>query len=221
MEKVIEQVKQWEFLKKIPTEIYGFTLINEFITCGSQYRIFTYNHQQARRSFNVMYDEATKDFLVRIVIGLTEFCEISFITPDFAFFEKVLTERMETTLRQLAHFDPESLCAQFTQKKVLEWPYRTELPAQFGGFTLFVSPEKPFKGLNGSYVIIDYSDFVTESNLTINYNIFRDEFFGEIRLRRIPIMTSDFDSTTLTELETKLGEHLIHTLEDLRLKLES
>ena len=219
MEKIIEQVAEWGFFKKFPQEIFGFTLINELMTCGSQYRIFTYNNQQARRSFTGLYDEATKDFLVRIVIGLTEFCDITFFTPDLAAFEKVLTERMEKTLRQLAIFDPSSVCTQITSKKVLEWPYSAKLPAQIAGFTLFINPKKPIKALNGSYVIMDYSDFAAESNLTINYNIFRDEFFGEIRLKRVPIMITAFDSRTLPDLETKLNDNLIPTLENVRLKL--
>ena len=219
MNKIIEQVTEWEFLKKIPQAIFGFTLINELMTCDSQYRIFTYNNQQARRSFTGLYDEATKDFLVRITIGLTEFCDISFFTPDLAAFEKVLTERMENTLQQLAVFDPSSICTQLAGKKVLEWPYTAKLPEQIAGFTLFISPEKPIKALNGSYVIIDYSDFMAESNLTVNYNIFRDEFFSEIRLKRVPIMTTAFDARTLPELETRLNDNLIQTLENVRLKL--
>ncbi|CQR74680.1 hypothetical protein SOV_27940 [Sporomusa ovata DSM 2662] len=219
MKKIIEQVTAWEFLKKMPPEIFGFTLINELMTCGSQYRIFTYNNQQARRSFTGLYDEATKDFLVRVVIGLTEYCDISFFTPDLAAFEKVLTERMEKVLQQLAVFDPASVCTQITGKKVLEWPYATKLPEKVAGFTLFITPDKPIKALNGSYVIIDYSDFAAESNLTVNYNIFRDDFFSEIRLKRVPIMTTAFDAKTLPDLEIRLNDNLIQILENIRLKL--
>lgn len=219
MDKIVEQVTAWGFLKKIPQEIYGFTLINELMTCGSQYRIFTYNNQQARRSFTGLYDDATKDFLVRIAIGLTEFCDISFFTQDLTAFEKILTERMEKTLQQLAYFDPCSVCSQIKGKKVLEWPYGAKLPEQIAGFTLFISPEKPIKILNGSYVIIDYSDFAAESNLTVNYNIFRDEFFSEIRLKRVPMMTTAFDAKTVPELEVRLNDNLIQTLENVRLKL--
>ncbi|MDF2876143.1 MAG: hypothetical protein K0R22_2826 [Sporomusa sp.] len=220
MEKIIEQVTDWEFLRKLPPEIYGFTLINEFMTCGSQYRIFTYNNQSARRSFTVMYDKATKDFLVRTVIGLTELCDISFITGNLAALEKLLTERMDKTLWGLAHFEPACLCAQFAGKKITEWAYTSQLPKQLAGFELFITPQEPFKGLNGSYVIIDYSDFATESNLVVNYNIFRDQFFSEIRLRRTPLMTSEFDAKTLPDLEERLKGNLNPTLEQLRLKLQ-
>jgi hypothetical protein len=199
--------------------MHGFTLINELMTCGSQYRIFTYNNQNARRSFTVLYDKATKDFLVRTVIGLTEFCDISFITADLVALEKLLRERMEKTLCGLAQFDPNCLCAQFASKKILEWPYADQLPMELSGFELFITPRKPFKGLNGSYVIIDYSDFAVESNFIVNYNIFRDQYFSEIRLRRTPIMTAEFDAKTLPELEVKLKDNLIPTLENLRLKL--
>ncbi|MBP2637615.1 MAG: hypothetical protein H6Q72_3522 [Firmicutes bacterium] len=219
MEKIIEQVQEWEFLKKFPHEIFGFTLINELMTCGSQYRIFTYNNQPAHRSLTGLYDQATKDFFIRTIIGLTEQCDIRFFAPDLATFEKILTERLKKTLQQLAVFDPDSVCAQFKLKKVLEWPYVTKLPAQIADFNLFVTPDKPFKALNGSYVIIDYSDFAAESNFTINYNIFRDEFYSEIRLRRVPIMTTAFDAKTLPELEARLNDNLIQSIENVRLQL--
>lgn len=220
MEKIIEQVAEWEFLKELPREMCGFTLINESMTCGSQYRIFTYNNQKARRSFTVLYDKATKDFLVRTVIGLTEFCDISFFSASLAALEKLLRERMEKTLCGLDQFDPDCLCPQFTSKKILDWTYASQLPDQLAGFELFITPQKPFKGLNGSYVIIDYSDFATESNLVVYYNIFRDQFFSEIRLRRTPIPTAEFDARTLPELETRIKDNLNATLEKLRLKLQ-
>ncbi|SMC74252.1 hypothetical protein [Sporomusa malonica] len=220
MEKIVKQVTEWEFLQNLPLEMCGFTLINELMTCGSQYRIFTYNNQKARRSFTVLYDKATKDFLVRTVIGLTEFCDISFFTANIAALEKLLRERMEKTLCGLAQFDANCLCAQFASKKILEWPYALQLPKNLAGFELFITPQEPFKGLNGSYVIIDYSDFATESNLVVNYNIFRDQFFSEIRLRRTPIPTAEFDAKTLPELEGRLNDNLNPMLEKLRLKLQ-
>ena len=219
MEKIIEQVQEWEFLKKFPHEIFGFTLINELMTCGSQYRIFTYNNQQAHRSLTGLYDQATKDFLVRTIIGLTEQCDIRFFAQDLTTFENILTERLKKTLQQLAVFDPDSVCAQFKLKKILEWPYVSNLPEQIAGFDLYITPEKPIKALNGSYVIIDYSDFAAESNLTVNYNIFRDEFYSEIRLKRVPIMTTEFDAKTLPELEARLNDNLIQSIENVRLQL--
>lgn len=215
MEKIIEQVTGWEFLKKLPGEIYGFTLINESMVCGSQYRIFTYNNPLTRRSFTIVYDQATKDFLARIVVGLMEYCDINYITGDLAVLENILTDRMEKTLKGLSCFDPASLCVRFKEKKIFEWPYIAMLPKQLSGFELFINPQEPLKVLNGTYVIIDYSNFTTESNLTINYNIYRDEFFGEIRTRRIPVMTYDFDAKTLPELEVRIKEKLVATLDDL------
>ena len=220
MKKIIEQVTEWKYLKNLPAEMCNFTLINVLMICGTQYRIFTYNNQQTRRSFSVLYDKATKDFLARTVIGLTEFNDISFISNNLAVIEKVLTERSEETVQGLAWFKPTSVCAQFAAKKIIEWTYAAQLPKQLAGFELYINPQQPVKGLNGSYVIIDYSDFATESNLIINYNIFRDQFFGEIRLRRSPVMTAEFDAKTLPELEGQLNTNLTLTLESLRLKLQ-
>jgi hypothetical protein len=101
-------------------------------------------------------------------------------------------------------------------KKIVEWNYKDKLKQEIAGFTLYIKSDEPVKVINGSYIIIDYSDFATESNLIIYYNVFRDEFFGEIRIRRTPQMISAFDTSDLSELAAKLDEKLAETLEQVR-----
>lgn len=216
MEKLIEQVQGWDFLHKLPKTLAGFTLNVELSECGTKFRIFTYSKPDAYRSFTVMYDDATKEFLACVVIGLTEYCDISFITGSMQALELLLAERMEQTLVRLAYFDRSCMESIFIDKKILEWTYGAELPEEIAGFKLFIKPCAPVKTINGSYIIIDYSDFVCQSNLIINYNIYRDEFFGEIRVRRTPQMAAEFDSNLLDELKERLNNSLKDKLESLR-----
>jgi len=56
-------------------------------------------------------------------------------------------------------------------------------------------------------------------DLLIYYNIFRDEFFGEARIRRTPHMSAVFDATTLDELQKNITAHLTVVLESMRSQL--
>ncbi|HEY3423498.1 MAG TPA: hypothetical protein VGL27_01775 [Negativicutes bacterium] len=219
MEKIIMQVQDWPFLKTLSAELAGFSLATDLMQCGTQYRIFTYHKTDSYRSFSVLYDQATKEFLVRVVIGLTEYCDVNFITGSLQSLEQLLQARMEDVINGLAKFNKNTLDSIFIEKKVLEWPYGAQLPREIAGFVLYTAPTESVKFINGSYIIIDYCDFTMESNLIIYYNIYRDEFFGEIRIHRIPQMAAAFDAHTLPELEAKLNTHLEQTLKDMRLQL--
>lgn len=216
MEKIIEEVGNWVFLKGLADELEGFHLKRILKQEGMKYVLFSYCQDEQHRSFTVLYDHATRDFLARIVFGLTEFCDTTFIVNNLAALERILCEKMRQTLRCLLVFDENTLESNFIEKKILEWNYGHNLPERIADFELFISPCKPLKIINGSYIIIDYSDFQLESNLIIYYNIYRDEFFGEIRIKRTPQMTATFDALSLAELEDKLEAHLVTTLNDIR-----
>lgn len=216
MEKIIEQVKTWELVTKLPAECAGFTLRREFEERGTQYCIFTYEHKEWHKSFSVLYDKATKEFLARTVVGLTEYFDVNFIVADIGLLEKLLYNRLKDTLTSLAVFNSDSLGSIIIDKKILDWPYGKELPQNLVGFELFIKPSAPVKIINGSYIIIDYSDFSSDSNFIIYYNIFRDEFFGETRIRRTPQMSAEFDATTLDKLQENIIAHLKVVLECMR-----
>ena len=220
MEKIIEQVKDWELLAKLPAEFSGFTLSLELQERGTQYCIFIYQNKDWHKSFSVLYDKATNEFFARIVIGLTEYFDVNFIVGDIQVLEKMLIKRLKDTLINLAVFNRDKLGSIITDKQVLEWPYGKELPQELVGFELFIKPSEPVKIINGSYIIIDYSDFCNESNFIIYYNIFRDEFFGEARIRRTPQMEAVFDATTLEKLQENINAHLMVVLERIRSQLK-
>ncbi len=219
MEKVIVEIQEWEMLATLPTEVAGFVLQQNLEKRGTQYYIFTYENEKCHRSFSVLYDTATKEFLARTVIGLTEYFDVNYIVADIQLLEKLLKKRLHNTLLNLAEGKQEDLDSILVEKQILQWPYGRELPQEIAGFTLFIKPWEPIKIINGSYVIIDYSDFLNASSLVIYYNIFRDEFFGEIRIRRTPHMSAIFDATTLEKLQELISTHLTTVLGDVRGKL--
>lgn len=213
MEKIIEQIKAWAFLSKLPKELEGFTLQPISQQDGMKYFIFAYQNENRHRKLTILYDAATKDYLGRVTIGLTEFCDTTFIVNSLDALEKILLEKLRITLQRMACFDVSTVESIVVQKKILTWQYEHILPKRIADFELFIAPNEPLKIINGSYIIIEYSNFATESNLVIYYNIYRDEFFGEMRICRTPQMTADFDASSLQELEEKLEKRLIATLE--------
>ncbi|AIF51178.1 hypothetical protein [Pelosinus sp. UFO1] len=220
MEKIIEQVQAWNMLGKLPKEFVGFTLTLELEKRDTQYCIFTYKNEERHRSFSVLYDHATKEYFARTVIGLMEYYDVNFIVGDIERLESLLVERLRAVLTSLASFTRENLDSILLDKKVIEWPYNKELQQNLFGFELFIRPDEPIKIINGSYIILDYSDFKTESNLAIYYNIFRDEFFGETRIRRTPTMAAVFDANNLDDLQEALASNLTSVLESLRAQID-
>jgi hypothetical protein len=216
MEKIIEQIAAWQFLRQLPAEFAGFTLSSEPCLCGSQYSIFTYRKPEDHRSFAVVYDNATKDFLGRVIVGLNEYYDVGFIAGNLVDLERALERRMEWTLADLANPQQREYESIFRGKHILEWPHAALLPLEMEGFRLFIPPSEAVKTINGSYVVIDYSDFALASNLAIYYNIYRDEFFGEVRINYTPRMINLFDAKELDELAAKLEAGLRPALASLR-----
>lgn len=208
MKQVIQEIQGWDRLDKLPKALYGFVLEIQLIECDNKYSICCYSHPGRRRSFSLIYDNATKEFIARTTVGLTEFCDINYICPNLEVLGRILSERLEGTIRNLAEFDEYTLDSIFVEKRIIEWSYGHNLPKKIGKFELYIEPHEPVRAINGSYIIIDYSDFNSKNSLIIYYNIFRDEFFGETRLNLAPQMTADFDAKTLLELETKVKERL-------------
>ncbi len=219
MEKVIEQISQWDYIKHLPKELYGFKLAYEMNTIGDIYFIFSYENKEKHRKMSVYYHAETKEYKVRTQIGLTEFCNIDFITAKLEEFEELLKLRFDHAVKSIAIFDVENLDSIVVDKKILTWKYIDKLPKTIEGFTLFVQPTEPVRCINGSYIVFDYCDFVNESNFIIYYNIFRDEFFGDARINQIPEMTYTFDSRELVDLEDKLDAHLIERLKEIRSRI--
>jgi len=220
-EKIEAEIQDWQYMKDLPSTWFGFVFILEMKVYGDVYDLYSYENVEIHRKITVYYHEETKEYKVRVLIGLTEFCNIEYISPTRASLEKILLERFEMTLQTLAKFNKATISCIVLEKNILEWDYVAKLPTTIEGFTLFIKPDQPVKTINGSYIIFDYCDFATDSNFIIYYNVFRDEFFGEAKIRKIPEMNYVFDSHELIELEEKLDEHLLARLKEIRSRIDN
>lgn len=220
MEEIIKAVEAWQYIGALPQEMHGFRLQHDRQVEGDVYRIFCYENVLRHRKVTVYYHAETKEYKLKTAIGLTEFCDVNFISPNLAQMEAILQERLEETIRDLAFFRQEKLDSIVIDKKILEWAYVNRLPENVEGFSLFISPKEPVRIINGSYIVLDYCDFTNASNFIIYYNVYRDEFFGEARIRMIPEMNYVFDSKELDELEEKMELYFVKRLKEIRAKLE-
>ena len=101
-------------------------------------------------------------------------------------------------------------------KKFSSWDYAQNLPQNLEGFELFIAPDKPARFTNGSYIILNYSDFDAASDLSIFYNAYTENFTGESKIRLVPQVSYLFDADNLKDLTRALEENLIVELNKIR-----
>ncbi len=214
--KVEAEIKDWAYLQELPDICHGFKLLREKKIIENMYDLYSYVHPQLNKKVVIYYHEETHEYKVRVYIGLIEFCRIEFITAKLEDFEKLLRLQFDDLLKDMESYNTASLSSIVLKLGIREWGETNLLPEKCEGFDLFISPQKPEKINNGSYVIINYVDFSIESDFTIYYNIYRGEFFGEARIWDIPDVNYDFDSTSLDELSAKLQTYMVPRLQEIR-----
>lgn len=214
--KIDVEIKDWHYLEELPETSHGFQLNREQQIIENMYDLYSYIHPQLHKKVVIYYHEETHEYKVRVYIGLIEFCRIEFITAKLEDFEKLLRSQFDGLLKDMETYNPASISSIILKMGIKEWGESCSLPASCEGFNLFISPEKPEKINNGSYVLINYVDFSIESDFTIYYNIYRDEFFGEARIWDIPDVNYDFDSSSLSELSEKLKTYMVPRLQEIR-----
>ncbi len=219
-ERVEAETAGWKYMEELPSEWFGFRLVRDMRVHGDIYDLYSYAAEARHRGITAYFHEETKEYKVRVWIGLTEFCRIEFVTGNFNEFELLLRKHFETVLRDMAEFHPETVTSLLWDKGIRDWAYGKSLPEALEGFALFIRPSEPVRIANGSYILFDYVDFDIASNFIIYYNIFRDEFFGESRIRNIPVVTYAFDSDELSGLERKLENQMQPYLREIRQKAE-
>ena len=209
----------WEYPASLPELYQGFTRSLENEWDGPLYRIFSFRNEAARRSASAVYDKNTQEYMLRLTIGLTEFCDVRFIHGDRPAFEKILTDFLLSRLDSLERCIPEQMEFLFREKNILDWPCEAELPAAINGFERFLVPRTCVQVTNGSYLILDYTDFAEVSSLRCFYNIFRDDFFAEYLVLGAPQPTQLFDSPNLAGLREKLKQDLDAATLELRTRI--
>ena len=214
-EKVEKEIADWQYMKELPAKCHGFSYHLDQTIDEDVYNIFSYVNDDTHHGVIIYYHAETNEYKLRIRIGRVEFCRIECIATELSEFEKLLKEQFDKILCDLETFNPKTVSCLIRAKHITDWDYHSLLPDALEGFTLYIRPSEPIRITNGSYIVFDYEDFSCDSNFIIYYNMFRDEFFGEARIRNIPDMNYIFDSNKLSELKEKLAVHLVPRLKEI------
>lgn len=209
--RIAEEAAGAEFFNSLPNNIHGFALKKIFADNLDKFNYFRY--EKDHRSFTAYFHEETGEYKVRVAIGLTEFCLTEFFTGDFDRFTKILRAELDSSIKTLTEPAADLLIA---EKNFAGWEYAKTLPQNLEGFELFIAPDKPAKTTNGSYILINYSDFASASDFTIFYNVYTENFTGESKVHLVPHVSYLFDAVTLKDLEAALEKNLAAELRSIK-----
>ena len=215
IDKLAAEFEAANFFEQIPAQIDGYQLKKIFTDNGDKFFYFTYENISMHRSLTTYFHDETKEYKVCVNIGLTEFCLTNFFTEDFNHFKEILIDKLDSAIKNLsAQIDADSDFF-IADKKFSTWQYGLNLPQNLEGFELFITPQFPVRITNGSYIIINYSDFAANLELSIFYNVYSDTFSGESQIGGVHNPLYIFDAKNLDELEKILVENLENELKKI------
>ena len=214
--KIAAQIDELHFAEDLPAELEGFALKKIFAAHEDKFIFFTCADDEIHCAVKAYFHEETAEFKVSQRIGLTEFCLTKFFTEDFAHFKELIDAELADVLKNLRGLRGGKSNRFLRELKLDEWAYGQSLPATLEGFELFISPAAPVEVTNGSFIVINYADFASNSDFVIYRNIYTDEFSGERRINGASQVVYAFDAKTRDELEDNLKAHLIDELHTIR-----
>ena len=219
-QRIENEIAEQDFFQNLKDDIADFRLNKLFRENNDNiYELFSYVNDVKHRGVKVYYHADTNEYRVSINFGLNEFCLTEFFTDKITLFVERFQLEMVNLVESINEFDGDQNTF-VEQKKIPSWAYAKKLPLNLEGFELFINPSKYLEVTNGSFVIINYSDFAINSDLAIYYNIFSDNFGSEARINGAPTVIYDFDSDDLKELEDKLESNLAQQLKNIRKEAE-
>ena len=212
MPNKIEELNGWSYLETLPKEESDFTIsvAEIFEKFEDKIRLFSYENEKIFCGVEGWYDYKTSDYMLHCKIGFHIFHDIRFISKALSEYEEKLAKHLIPLLKELSpHFHKNDDF--FVKRKNLDEWRPKNLPESVGGLKLYIQPPSYFSFINGAVVVLDYSDFEKTNQFVLYYNRMRDDFYAEKRTNGSPERISDFDCTSLDELDSlllKLPEYL-------------
>lgn len=213
IEEIQQETRQWDFIRGLPEQVGQFSKKLVDTIDGQILTICRYEAPELRARLDIIYTSETFDYIVVHTMGMNSYRDIRFIYKDREVFAKNVKAYLPGILHSMEEPASVNLGEQVAEHGILTWDYGNHLPEKIGPFELFIKPARAIEHINGSIILIDYSNFDRLDQLIIMYNRLRDQFFGEVKINSVFHASMDFDSKNLKELEGKLKEHLEETLE--------
>lgn len=210
--EIQEETKNWDFIDQLPEQVGQFTRKRVGTIDGQVLTICRYEAPALRASLDITYSSETFDYILVHTMGMNSYRDIRFIYKEKDIFARKVQSYLTRILDAMEHPRKVNLGEMVEEKGILTWDYGNHLPEKIGPFQLYIKPADAIEHINGSIIVIDYSNFARKDQLIIMYNRLRDEFFGEVKINSVFHASMDFDSKNLKELEQRLEEHLESTL---------
>ena len=211
--EIQEEVRQWDLILDLPDQIGAFTKkLTDYID-GQVLYICRYEAPELRATLDITYTTETFDYILVRTMGMNTYRDIRFIYKERNIFAQKVKKYLPSVLQSMEDPTSVNLGEMVEAKHLPEWEYGKQLPKQIGSFELYIRPDKAIDHINGSIILIDYTDFDRKDQLIIMYNRLRNQFFGEVKIGGVFHATSEFDSYSLKELQEALEAHLEPTLQ--------
>ena len=151
---------------------------------------------------------------IKMDLHMMTLTEIECITGDFEEFKRNVTLLTPNTIeKELIHRENVSVLVK--GKGFMVWNYEDLLPETLGHYKRIIEPSRPLLGLNGSYVIAAYECREKDTGILFFYNMYRNEYYGELRAKGIPGIIHQYDAKTISDLETEIEKNLEKDLQAL------
>ena len=206
------ELQEWEFLKQLPKELEGFTLREGTGIKGNILNIASYVDEANHACVDLIYTGETFDYVIVKNLGLHTFRDDRFFTRDKDKFAEVVLNKLPALLQEMGKSKVKQMGYESEVMGFNEWDDWKTLPKQIGNFELYITPDNPLEYINGSWVILDYSDFANGNQLMFLYNSFRNELFAEMKKGNLPLTTEEFNANSLEALSALIKEKLEKTL---------
>ena len=206
------ELQEWEFLKQLPKELEGFTLREGTGIKGNILNIASYVDEANHACVDLIYTGETFDYVIVKNLGLHTFRDDRFFTRDKDKFAEVVLNKLPALLQEMGKSKVKHMGYESEVMGFNEWDDWKTLPKQIGNFELYITPDNPLEYINGSWVILDYSDFANGNQLMFLYNSFRNELFAEMKKGYLPLTTEEFNANSLEALSALVKEKLEKTL---------
>lgn len=214
MEQVKEACKSLD-MTWLPPQVGPFSLVvDQAPRSDTVYGIFHYESPAGWR-WDALYDKELRDYMIYVSSPLVEFTDISFTKEQLEPFWALLQERGIEGLTKLLVTHEWGLEYNYTRMGIHTWDYTSAMPLVVGDFQRNVTPDKPVRMINGSYIIGEYHRPQEKTGIILFYNSYREEFFGEIFQKGTPLITHDLDGSSLKNFQKVLEENLENLLRGL------
>lgn len=213
-------------MSSLPLQVGDFKLSAEFRMISDQgkdveYLLFIYRNEKNGWSVRATVNPETDEFFIRTDIGMLEFALIEFITEDFSAFRTMVETRLPQLIDDYYVRRANNFSVLLRDKGVPAVQWDDFLPEEYAGLRRMIKPDEAVRIINGSYMILAYYDSATRSGLSLMYNVLRDDFFAERRIRNFPNLVHDFDSRDVKDLQRALEAHLLPVLDAIAADLKA